>query len=328
MVRTLNFPNKLQWEFIALGQSSAQWLEYIKWILSKGADLYARQDLAFVEGQYGTELLNTRQLLSANAISLLAWKIGIAMAFQEQRRHPLDRDNDPFPVWYEQWATESTQQTLRRILMDGTTDDCTCSCSASGCTARTLISKSYASEMRRLDLCELANDYGGNILRLAELTDTDVALWSSEALRWLTFQELGLKHTCCDWYCVDPHSESFVSTRIKDQTKIDELQEQNSEGISLLEWYLLAFETKIDEENIPFAEFLRYYWAPTMDSFHEDRNSSDMEASKRGLAWVRSLPDGPTVFHEFDADCKHHGHMNFRDSGSLSDALGGHPHGP
>ena len=288
MVRTLYFPRTGQGAFFILRRHCAQWLEYVTWVLSKCADLYARQDHAFIEGQCAIGLPQVRQLLSANAISLLAWKIGLVMAFQQQHRQcPLNRDNDPFPMWCEEWATESTQQTLRRILMDRTTDDCTCSCSASGCTARTLIIKSYASEMRRVDLYGQTNDDREIILRLVQLTDADAALWTSEALRWLTFQELRLEHTCCYWRYVDDHSDRLTLMIIKDQAKMNEILEENSAGLSLLEELLTEFEMKMDELDIPFPDFLTGYWEPRMEQVRDEwKGSSDMEALREfGLNW-------------------------------------------
>lgn len=272
MVHTY-FRSKEWWRFVSLSRHSfARWLEFVTWTLSKGADLYARQDVKFIEGQFGTELL------SASAISFSAWKLGLAFAFRLCFDFPVHRrSREGFPVLLKKGAPENTQQTLRKIVTDCTTDDCTCSCSASGCTTRTLIFRSYTSNTRGGNLCERTNNYQETILHLAQLTDTDAALGSSETLRLLTFQELGLKHTCCYWRCVNNLSEVFVLMRIEDQSEINEFLE-DSAGLSVLEKLLSEFELKMEELDIPFPDFLTDYWGPRMEQVHEERKSSDMGA--------------------------------------------------
>ena len=295
MARTLNFPDAQSFDFIGLRPLSAQWIESVAWMLNKGADLYARQDVAFIESRCGTKLQQVRQLLNASSISLLAWKIGLAIASQHvSRLYRFDRKDIRTrlePQLLLEWATENnTRQTLRRIVMDCTTDDCTCSCSVFGCTARTLITRSYAKRMwwcrQHKDLYERANEYRSTILGLAQVTGADAALWSSEALRLLTFQALGLRHTCCDWYCVDTTSDSFVAFGIKYQTEIDEIQKHNSAGLAKLEELLPEFQSKIDTLDITFSDFLADIWEPRMEQARDEMKASDMEASRDfGLKW-------------------------------------------
>ena len=281
MVRTLKSPFKQWFELIERCHSFIQWLEYVTWILSKGADLYATQDLAFLKGQCGTKSPHDWQPLSRSAISLVAWKIGAAFALQEKTRnlslHKRTR-TELFPILFRKKPTKNTPHTLRRIVLDCTTDDCTCSCSESGCTLRGLIGRSYTNLAKNEDLHKRTSDYGGTIIRLAYLTDTDVALGSAETLRLLTFQELGLTHTCCYVRCVNAGSDLCIFSRIEDQTEINEIREEESLGLSQLEELLMEFELKMDELDIPFPDFLTDYWEPRMEQVLDESEVKEIRA--------------------------------------------------
>ena len=275
MVNQLKFPSEWR-QYVNSSRSFANWLEFVTWILGKGADLYARQDKTFIEGQCGTELLGV------SAISFLAWIMSMGIAFHQlvpnfpfhgRIRPEMGLAHPPD----EETFTESTLQTLRRIVMDCTTDDCTCSCSVSGCTMRTIIGKSYIDHGWSKNPWGYTNHYREVILYLAQLTNVDASLGSSEVLRFLTFRELDLKHTCCYWKFMNG---VFMVMRISDQAEIDEFREEDSEGLSKLEELLTEFEMKMNELDIPFPDFLLDYWEPRMKEVHYGGKFSNITTSR------------------------------------------------
>ena len=270
IVRPLHSPSRDWWDVCLIDFSLMQWLEFVTCILSKGANLYARQDVAFIKGQCGTKIPQDWQMLSTSAISFVAWKLGVAIAVQEMKRVPLQIK--PIPVLPRDTLSRNTEQTLRSIVSDSTPDDCTCSCSEFGCTARSLIIRSYTRPTRmdtylyRIRQYRI-RDYGETIKRLAQFTDADAHSGSYEALRLLTFQELGLTHTCCDLRCKagrDAHPGFCMLFGIEDQDNIHEIRANESAGLSQLEELLTEFELKMDELDVSFPDFLTDYWGPRM----------------------------------------------------------------
>ena len=261
---------------------SHNWLEFVTWILGKGADLYARQDVGSVKGQHATYYPQSWQLLRATTIFFVSWELGKPAPIQLQWRGRTE-----FFDWNILTGnTPQTLPTLRRIVMDCTTDDCTCSCSVSGCTARTLIGRSYTSREEKKDLYKRTYDYREIILNLAELIDVDSTLGSCEVLRLLTFQELGLTHVCCRPRLVGHIKSSYMFFRIEDQAEINEIREEESAGLLLLEELLTEFELKMDELGIPFPDFLTDYWAPRMEQVLDENLDQDLEidTAPQGLA--------------------------------------------
>ena len=227
-----------------------------------------------IMGQNRTRLPQSWQLLSASTMSFVTWQLGIYFPYLLRIRV----SSDPRPGWDS--LTENTQQTLRRIVMDCTADDCTCSCSVSGCTARTLIARSYLSRVvkRSEEVKHKRTSFFRDIINpIVQLIDVDAALGCSETLRLLTFEGLGLTHTCC--YPQWVSESSFMFYRIEDQAEINEIREEQSAGLSQLEELLTELESKFDELEIPLLDFLTDYWEPRMEGFlDEDDGSLDMEA--------------------------------------------------
>ena len=281
MVRTLDHPFT-QWRELSEDHCSfIQWLEFITWMQDKDADLYARQDVAFIKRQWGTKLPQDWQLLDASTICFVAWRLGTAFALQQLNPNlslHIRTQTELFPILLRETPTENTAQTLRRILMDCTMDDCTCFCSESGCTVRSLIDRSYTNQKWGEDLYRRTRDFGETFMRLARLTDADPAIGISEALRLLTFQELGLKHTCCSQVYVDDRCCLSMFFRLKDQAEINEFRDEDSAGLSHLEELLTEFEMKMNELDSPFPDFLMDYWVPRMEQVLDgSEGSSDIE---------------------------------------------------
>ena len=275
-------------------------LEFVTWMLSKGADLYARQDVGSVKGQHVTCYPQSWQLLRATTISFVSWELGKPAPIQQQWE-----ERTKFFDW--EILTENTPQTLqtlRRIVMDCTTDDCTCSCSVSGCTARTLMGRSYTSWEGKKDLYERTCNYREIIIYLAQLIDVDAALGSCEVLRLLTFQELGLTHVCCRPRLVGYIFSSYMFFRIEDQAEINEIREEESAGLSLLEELLKEFELKMDELGIPFPDFLTDYWAPRMEQVLDENLDQELETdtASQGLA---SVDEGDTSLLNAEIESDH-----------------------
>ena len=115
---------------------------------------------------------------------------------------------------------------------------------------------------------------------LLEVLGPDNSCWDSldgEAIRFLTFNRLELKHTCCSacGYRVD--------FSILEQEEIDHFREENKEDIQLLETLLEELEEK--RENDDLKTFLKSYWARRMKDVLREEGSMDCEKLREFGDW-------------------------------------------
>ena len=229
-------------------------LEYVAWLLEKGADFYAKHDLTlYCEHREARDESGTGQLFSATALHFVAYKLGSALE-QGMRGEGLR-------IWVGKSFSETSKEMLQRILVDNVSDACMCACSISGCNALTMTTKGYMewdhpwekASQRLVDLWANVKNFCG-------------PLKISEFLRMMTFEELGMTHTCC--YL------SYPFFKIKDKAEIDEIHDEEAEDLQKLEELLDEFEAKRHELDIPFAAFVKEYWQPRMD---EVRNEGTLD---------------------------------------------------
>ena len=238
-------------------------LEYAVWLVEKGADFYAKQDLTLYYEHYWHE----SQLLSATALHFVASYLGSVadwVSWNELRE------------WNEENCSEISKEMLRRILMDNDSDACKCACSISGCTTFTVFMKSYIrnrnDEEFLVDLCPIVKNY----------CDPSKI---PEFIRTMTFEELDMTHTCCR---KKPFGKFW---EIKDEAEIDEIRDEEAEDLQKLEELLEEFEAKRKELDVPLEKFIKEYWRPRMD---EVRNEGTLDED--------ALREIGVEVHEFDMD--------------------------
>lgn len=234
-------------------------LECVAWFLNKGADLYAKQDLdLYFEREERNMRSGSRQLLSATSLQFLARGLGFSLG--ENLIYVSTWDEHDMPLGM--ILSEISRRVFEQVLMDNVSDDCECACSNGGCKALTLITKSY--------ILRLGKNYRSQQLASlwADIMDICNPLKCSEFMRLITFEELGLTHTCChhehrrnrEW-----EWEFSVFSRIGDQAEIDEIQDVEAADLRKLEELLEEFEARRTELDLPFLDFLREYWRPRME---------------------------------------------------------------
>ena len=226
------------------------WLEYVAWLLEKGADFYAKQDLILYHGYSEVECLPVSwQPFGAAAWHFVAGKLGASL-------NP--HGDKSLEAWLEKIPPGVSKTTLQRIITDEVSDACLCACSISGCKVLTITTKSY-----------LRSGYW------REKSPHSVGLWASvksfcdplkisEFLRIMTFEELDITYTCC---CHNRCDEVWM---IKDKAEIDEIRDEEVEDLQKLEELLEEFEAKRKEIDIPFEDFIKEYWRPRMKEVLEE----------------------------------------------------------
>ena len=242
--------------FINLG------LEYVVWLVEKGADFYAKQDLIFDHEKFLYR--SESQVLSATALNFVAWHLGSTWNWASW---------NALREWIEEVYSESSKEMLQRILMDNESDACVCACSISGCTTFTVFTKSFMRNWANRDF-------------LVDLNFCD-PLKIPEFLRIMTFEKLDMTHTCC-WMDPFPSAKFW---ELKDMAEIEEIHDEEAEDLQKLEELLKEFEAKRKELDIPFGDFIKEYWRPRMD---EVRNEGTLDEE--------ALREIGVEVHEFDMD--------------------------
>lgn len=254
-------------------------LECVAWFQNKGANFYAKQDLAlYYERKKGKVLSGSRQLLSATSLHFIAYNIGQEIG-QDLDAH-IHRTKEPKSL--KRRLSKPSRRVFERVITDKVPDDCICACSLGGCKAFTLIARSSISKMEKHAKSEnLANFW-------VEVKDTCDPLECSEFLRLMTFEELRLTHTCCHPF---RDYELFISLfcRIGDQAH--EIHDEEAADLQKLEELLGEFESKRIELDLPFLDFLKEYWRPRMD-----------EVLKEGALDEEGLREIGVKVYESDSD--------------------------
>ena len=182
------------------------------------------------------------------------------------------------------------------IFFDVSCDDCVCACSSQGCLASTMMLKSF--EVQRSYYFKVSRDriiLGTQfLLRLVEPHKFCPDWLVKEIIRYHTFEELKLRHTCCRW----DWSDGITKLEPEEQA---EIRDEDHEKIGLLESLLLEFEENRRAQGL--FSFLEGYWATRMDQVLQEQGCVDVEAL-RELGVVLHPDEGSDVeeLHEDDTE--------------------------
>jgi hypothetical protein len=162
-------------------------------------------------------------------------------------------------------------------------DECCCGCAdpVIGCTPSLVLIK------RAFDDCS------GNVTAVSKFLERiDLYLdqiRSDELIRLLTFEALGLRHTCCLHYNSAPWD---WTERVQD---FDELREEDSTRLEGLETLVDEFTYWFQNYPLSIAMFIRTLWTDRMAEDLEDMEytDSDSELSSRKEVeyWIKRLDE-------------------------------------
>lgn len=166
---------------------------------------------------------------------------------------------------------------VERVFQCSLQDQCMCSCSISGCRPWTIALKSnvfgYQGSQRPWRTCQLFPYLC--ISRLIELYNPVNEELISDIVRVLTFEKLGLKHTCCSrtrlvWD--EPMiSSSYAFVEFHDEEDKQEIWVEQEDQLQDLEILLDEFAIKYHELGLPLTDFLGTYWAKRMKEYLEQQ---------------------------------------------------------
>ncbi|OCT45669.1 hypothetical protein CLCR_01581 [Cladophialophora carrionii] len=164
--------------------------------------------------------------------------IGCVELFWEQRRRGFWET-----LWPERLEDEEVCILLRMLVDETVPDDCICACSSHGCAALTVMLK--GGEDREHEAKTTFPDaftgprrhFVNYLIRWLDRAKTD--MWegfTTDVIRFMTFQRLLLTHTCCTW------QEEYDDFVIFDDEDGDNIREEESEDLAQLESLMEEFE--------------------------------------------------------------------------------------
>ena len=231
-------------------------IEISAWLIEKGANLHRPQQ----------SILDSRPN-PTRALHYVAAHIGNRACYLASFRFD-GRAKKPLKDQLSQLSTDAGLL-LARLFTDASHDDCVCACSSQGCLASTMMLKAFqeiGSDEDPRKWSTLATKYLTRFVR-TPIYDCDWLV--KEIIRFRTFLELDLRHTCCRW--------DEVKGIVKfDSEEWAEIREEDQEKIERLESLLLEFEDHMRNEDL--MSLLEGYWARRMDQVLEERGFVDEEA--------------------------------------------------
>ncbi|KAF2490880.1 hypothetical protein BU16DRAFT_585229 [Lophium mytilinum] len=148
-------------------------------------------------------------------------------------------------------------------------DSCTCGCSLQGCTSSTFIIKGLIRRSQASD---------GFIQILSRHCSPNQTYWSwqvQQAIRILTFNALGLRHTCCLWFSYRP----YVS--VQTQEEVDEIRDEDRHQLERFEDLVQEFQIAFNESEETLLSFFRNYWTPRIEEVLNEPYPEDEEEIRR-----------------------------------------------
>lgn len=245
-------------------------VDLVSWFLDQGAELHSPIP---VSGLEGFAAQSTAHLSGFKAIHR------IADAFGEG-------------IWNSSITADDHLRIgpMRHVINDVSADPCTCYCSLKGCTPPTLFiralwrnyrwdevgpRRTFARRMQRgieLMTIILSSDWDHNV--------------AADIFRVITFQRLGMKHTCCKYKrdnwdaAIDSVTEAIVGGKYKvveimDPEEAAEIQEEDQYLAIRLEALVAEFTAKYKEQKVPFHDFFFGYWWQRMDEVEVEKDSDE-----------------------------------------------------
>ena len=279
------------------------YLQLIAWFRSKGADTHLRQQNAIKpeSGKHGCNTDFTNQRPGRTAAHFIATNIGNCLSdiWTCCRDDEIENDNKLLKL---------DEKVFMDIVGDESQDACNCACLFTGCRTISMLLKSMTIQARYfhrhlvLPLWFLPKHI--MVRNLATLLEPNESIYSSisaEIIRFMTFEELGLRHTCC-WWQFD-HEPAFEQFYELDPEEILELREEDHDLLVKLEELLVEFEAKKVELGVSTADFLEGYWRTRMDEVLKETGGLDEEGLRRiGVMVHEDGSESGNRVHEVDSE--------------------------
>ena len=253
-------------------------IELMSWLVEKGASIYS--PMRWLDSHSEPRVDSTVLHPERRALHHMAGNIGKII---------VDLEDDT--IWSQlegcipslpdllNSLSEGSTQFMATLFSNPSPDRCLCACSSGGCTALTVLEKKWAKGLG--DLPDRDLELAKCLMSLLEPQNTCEDWLIDEIIRFTTFQELQLKHTCC---IRDDILGNFIDP---EPDEVNDFREEDSEGIELLEELMIEFRNQRGDQNL--MTFLDGYWTSRMEEVRRTQGKVDLEQSREmGIVWSES----------------------------------------
>ncbi|GIJ91389.1 hypothetical protein Asppvi_010354 [Aspergillus pseudoviridinutans] len=241
--------------------SLGPFLDRARWLISKGAN--PNRLLPGTATPTMHKIVSTSMVLIQD-LAFVASK-GVIPQYVDIQLACIDRENRAF---------------LIKAITENKHDGCRCACSKDGCTPLSVTLRNLARTSLG-NSAELALHIALNLLQLVP-PSSDVA---ETFIRLMTFEDLDLAHTCCDW---DDEAES-----VQFRQDPDVIEKEQEEAIHAFEELVQGFMDQYNRLGLPLVEFLRQHWCVRMQDYLQGQTPSDEELGQIKELGVEILPGLP-----------------------------------
>ncbi|KAJ6143691.1 hypothetical protein N7471_003144 [Penicillium samsonianum] len=230
-------------------------MERISWLISKGADPYQK-----VPGTSATAAHHLGLEIVDHFLDNFHRFIVIGLDKRKQ---------------YEVWKQMVSDLAKDVFLLPSIWDGCGCACSPSGCTTMSVLLRHIVRSFSIHEFEEPSFWFRELIQFLLWWTKGDTETgWG--VIRFLTFDALGLKHSCC----IKNHTNyeyPHFKLESREEEEVAEILDEQKPRLMELEKLLDELKIKFDELGHPVMEFLEGYWHTRMIEVLSQRDPYDQE---------------------------------------------------
>lgn len=172
---------------------------------------------------------------------------------------------------------------VSKLLRDPFTDPCICYCTTNGCTSASKYVRGFSQDRFAVSLEKRINKGIGLAEKaMADCKSHTVAL---SLIRVMTFNMLGMRHTCCDfrrnWMSELTLGHDLL--HLMESAEVNEIREEDHYLAKLLDALMKEFEAKFLNltTSMPLRKFMKKYWWPRMNEVEKGRDelsASDLHA--------------------------------------------------
>ncbi|KAL5315856.1 hypothetical protein ACEPPN_016729 [Leptodophora sp. 'Broadleaf-Isolate-01'] len=252
------------------------YLQYTTWLALNGAEWDRKAVLCSDSDNYNENAIDNdsgKTVPEAAAVHYVAYRLGQAI------RTNFSQDSGVLETFGSGVNAQNPNYSLLGsvcVQTDSHTCQCACSFSDLACIPAAILLRSMGQlEEATSDIHDMENKQAEEtrqllwkftvnwLSRYLELKGENRFVVAVSILRFLTFEKLELRHTCCILDDGDMLHEQATFTR-RDEEEVREIRDEYREGIARLEELVDEFVMKYVEEGMELRDFLEGYWMHRM----------------------------------------------------------------
>lgn len=229
-------------------------IKCVAWLMSKGA---------IVERRMPASNAKVAHFLTSQVINIHFMEIGGEL-------DNFDRD-------YRNWTRGITELADACFFVSPAQDCCICACSSGGCTTLSVALRFIVLETSKWR-SEIQHDHLRKLILSLSVWQDSWPDLSRAIVKILTFDALGLTHTCCTE--IDQFEVVWVPYLAqggRDETEIGRILDDQYLLLKDFEELMKEMESKLDELDLPLEEFLDGYWYDRVIEYLSRRDHYDEE---------------------------------------------------